>query len=56
MSSPDFIAPALELDAEKEALEQRARDKINEALGVSDEDDRSTEDQIKDRLLRKLFD
>lgn len=47
------------LDEEKEALEQKAKDKLNEKinkeLGIAPSDGQSTEDAIKDKLLRKLF-
>ena len=50
----------LSLDAEKEKLEQKARDKISEELGINSGDGPSTEDVIKDelenKLLKKLFD
>ncbi|WP_227268877.1 AsmA family protein [Roseobacter weihaiensis] len=58
---PDVEAALdLRLDAEKEALEERAREEISERLGVGTTEGQSTEDAIKDeakdRLLRRLFD
>ena len=44
------------LDEEKEKLEQKAREKVAKELGVPEQDGQSTEDAIKDHLLRKLFD
>ena len=50
----------LSLDAEKEKLEQKARDEIAEELSINSGDGPSTEDVIKDelenKLLKKLFD
>ena len=45
-----------ELEAEAEEIKQKALDKINEKLGITSGEGGSTEDQIKDQLLRKLFD
>ncbi len=45
-----------EADAKVDELEQKAKEKIGERLGISGEDGQSVEDQVKDRLLRKLFD
>lgn len=49
-----------ELDAKKDELENRAKEKINERLGISAPAGQSTEDTLKDKakdqLLRKLFD
>ena len=54
---PDLEAALeLELEAEKEVIKQKARDTINEKLGITSGEGASTEDQIKDQLLRKLFD
>jgi AsmA protein len=43
------------LDKEQEALEQKAQEKLQEKLGITPSEGQSTEDAIKDKLLRKLF-
>ncbi|WP_299674144.1 AsmA family protein [uncultured Roseobacter sp.] len=45
-----------EADAKVDELEQKAKEKIGERLGISGEEGQSVEDAVKDRLLRKLFD
>ncbi|WP_299964490.1 AsmA family protein [uncultured Roseobacter sp.] len=49
-----------EIDEKAKELEERAKEKLNERLGVSPVDGRSTGDAVKDelndRLLKKLFD
>lgn len=45
-----------EADAKVDELENKAKEKINERLGISGQEGQSTEDAIKDQLLRKLFD
>ncbi|GFE48396.1 cell envelope biogenesis protein AsmA [Roseobacter cerasinus] len=45
-----------EADAKVDELENRAKEKIGERLGISEENGQSVEDAVKDRLLRKLFD
>lgn len=58
---PDLEAAfEAEIDAKTDELENRAKEKLNERLGISGQDGQSTEDAVKDRvkekLLRKLFD
>lgn len=58
---PDLEAAfEAEIDAKTEELENRAKEKLNERLGISGQDGQSTEDAVKDKvkekLLRKLFD
>ena len=58
---PDIEAAlGASLDEEKDKLEQQARDKVAKELGLPAENGQATEDalkdEIKDRLLRKLFD
>ncbi|GIT86815.1 AsmA family protein [Roseobacter sp. OBYS 0001] len=58
---PDLEAALdLNLDKERRELEDRAKSEVSERLGIKDEDGKSTEDAIKDKvkdeLLRKLFD
>jgi AsmA protein len=43
-------------EEEKDALEKKAKQKLSKELGLSGERGTSIEDQIKDRVLRKLFD
>lgn len=52
------IRPDVEaaLEAEAEAVKQKALDKINEKLDITSGEGGSTKEQIKDQLLRKLFD
>lgn len=45
-----------EADAKVDELEEKAKEKIGERLGISGEEGQSVEDAVKDRLLRKLFD
>lgn len=52
------IRPDVEaaFEAEADEIKQKARDKINKKLGINSGEGGSTKDQIKDQLLRKLFD
>ncbi len=54
---PDVEAAiGAKLDEEKEALEERAKEKLNEELGLDGDGGASIEDAVKDKLLRNLFD
>lgn len=54
---PDLEAAiGAKLDEEKEAIEARAKEKLNEELGIGGDSGGSIEDEVKDKLLRKLFD
>ncbi|WP_299781313.1 AsmA family protein [uncultured Roseobacter sp.] len=58
---PDLEAAfEAEIGAKTDELENRAKEKLNERLGISGQDGQSTEDAVKDKvkekLLRKLFD
>lgn len=44
------------IDEKKEVLEQKAREKLSDKLGVKPSEGQSTEDAVKEKLLRKLFD
>ncbi|ABG31285.1 AsmA family protein [Roseobacter denitrificans] len=59
--TPDLEAALdLNLDQERRDLEDRAKSEVSERLGIKQEEGKSTEDAIKDKvkdeLLRKLFD
>lgn len=44
-----------ELDAKADELEEKAKEKLNKELGIETQEGQSTEDAVKDKLLRKLF-
>lgn len=45
-----------ELDEERRRLERKAKEKLRDELGLDKPDGKSLEDEVKDKLLRKLFD
>ncbi|MEM9639292.1 MAG: AsmA-like C-terminal region-containing protein, partial [Pseudomonadota bacterium] len=58
---PDLEAAfEAEIDEKRDELENRAKEKLNERLGISGQEGQSTEDvlkdKVRDKLLRKLFD